>query len=148
MTRITTQYNQNLEQAVIAHNNPNNYIVDMENGAGIDYSTEMTDNLHPNDAGYEKMASLWYSELSGLLDPPSGLPDFIKTPTNLSTAPLQEAITLSWNDNSYNENGFRIERKTGSGQFAQVIRISGKYSFLYRCRITVINKLYLQGICI
>jgi len=68
---LTTQYNQNLEQAVIAHNNPNNYIVDMENGAGIDYSTEMVDNLHPTDAGYEKMATLWYSSLTSILDAPS-----------------------------------------------------------------------------
>ena len=95
----------------------------MENGAGIDYSTEMIDNLHPTDAGYEKMASLWYSELSGALASPSGHPDFIKTPTNLTITPLQGAIALNWKDNSNNESGFRVERKTGSGQFAQIIEL-------------------------
>jgi lysophospholipase L1-like esterase len=42
-------------------------IVNMETGAGINYSTDMWDDVHPNDVGYQKMAALWYSTLQGIL---------------------------------------------------------------------------------
>jgi len=42
-------------------------IVNMETGAGINYSTDMWDDVHPNDVGYQKMAALWYSTLQGVL---------------------------------------------------------------------------------
>jgi hypothetical protein len=36
-------------------------VVDMENGAGIDYdSSDMKDRLHPSQTGYDKMATHWY----------------------------------------------------------------------------------------
>ena len=36
-------------------------VVDMENGAGLDYtSADMEDNLHPSQIGYDKMATNWY----------------------------------------------------------------------------------------
>lgn len=39
-------------------------IVDMENDAGFVYeSVDMADNLHPNAAGYSKMANLWYDSI-------------------------------------------------------------------------------------
>ena len=39
-------------------------IVDIENGAGFVYdATDMIDDLHPNDAGYAKMANVWYDAL-------------------------------------------------------------------------------------
>jgi len=52
--------------------------VDMEDGAGIVYSADstppfddgdMNDNLHPNDAGYAKMATAWYNALVGIFNP-------------------------------------------------------------------------------
>lgn len=36
-------------------------VADMENGAGIDYaSSDMADQLHPSQTGYDKMATNWY----------------------------------------------------------------------------------------
>lgn len=36
-------------------------VVDMENGAGIDYaSADMADELHPSQIGYDKMGTNWY----------------------------------------------------------------------------------------
>ncbi|MEN8254544.1 MAG: GDSL-type esterase/lipase family protein [Verrucomicrobiota bacterium] len=36
-------------------------VVDMENGAGIDYdSPDMNDRLHPSQIGYDKMATNWF----------------------------------------------------------------------------------------
>ncbi|MFC2073561.1 LamG-like jellyroll fold domain-containing protein, partial [Campylobacterota bacterium] len=42
-------------------------IVDMEDSAGIDYTADMEDNLHPNNTGYTKMADLWYSALKTVI---------------------------------------------------------------------------------
>ena len=68
----TTDFNDNVEAMAIARTGDDIVMVDMEDGAGINYSTDMTDNLHPNDTGYAKMADLWYTHLVQLLGPGSG----------------------------------------------------------------------------
>ena len=43
-------------------------------------------------------------------------------PTNLTaTAATDSQINLSWTDNSENEKGFKIERKTSAGDFQQIV---------------------------
>ncbi len=42
-------------------------IVDMENGAGLDYSRDLIDEIHPTDRGYEKMANVWFDALEDIL---------------------------------------------------------------------------------
>ncbi|MDN5203126.1 Ig-like domain-containing protein [Fulvivirgaceae bacterium BMA10] len=68
----TTEYNGLVE--TIAQNRisagDNIILVDMENDAGLDYATEMDDNLHPNDAGYAKMGQHWFSILDAFLELP------------------------------------------------------------------------------
>ncbi|MEJ2722629.1 MAG: GDSL-type esterase/lipase family protein, partial [bacterium] len=71
----TTQFNDNVEAMALDRiNNPTNdaypdniIIVDMEDGAGINYATDLADVVHPNDTGYEKMADLWYAHLDTLI---------------------------------------------------------------------------------
>ncbi len=60
-------------------------LVDMQNDAGIDYDRspvgDMSDDLHPFDTGYAKMADLWFSALRGVLRPcpwPSGHLDYCR----------------------------------------------------------------------
>ena len=36
-------------------------VVNMENA--LNYSTDLSDDLHPNDNGYAKMANVWYDAL-------------------------------------------------------------------------------------
>ncbi len=75
----TTQFNDNVEAMALDRvTNPSNdaypdaiVMVDMEDGAGIDYSADMVDNLHPNHRGYQKMAALWYEHLLAVLPSPS-----------------------------------------------------------------------------
>jgi lysophospholipase L1-like esterase len=54
-------------------------IVDMENDAGFLYTdTDMSDDLHPNAIGYNKMANLWFSSITGNYNTPpiiSPIPD-------------------------------------------------------------------------
>jgi len=46
-------------------------------------------------------------------------------PGNLTaTATSSSQINLSWTDNSTNETGFKIERKTGSGSYSQIATVS------------------------
>jgi lysophospholipase L1-like esterase len=40
-------------------------IVDMLNGAGINFSKDLIDGIHPTNCGYEKMANLWFKALTG-----------------------------------------------------------------------------------
>jgi len=82
----TTDFNDNVEEMardrVENSSNPaypdNIVFVDMEDGAGIIYAEDstppfddgdMNDNVHPNDAGYEKMAMVWLTAIEGLFNP-------------------------------------------------------------------------------
>jgi len=64
---VTTTFNDNVEVMVKARADSRITMVDMENGAGIDYYTDMDDNLHPNHLGYDKMAAVWFAALEDLL---------------------------------------------------------------------------------
>ena len=58
-------FNNNLGEMVQNRNDTDIYIVDMEHGAGIDYSRDMMpDGIHPNNSGYKKMAKVWFDMLS------------------------------------------------------------------------------------
>ncbi len=46
-------------------------LVDMECAAGIDYINDMTDELHPNQNGYDKMADLWFEEIDNYNSTPT-----------------------------------------------------------------------------
>ncbi|MGV6830376.1 MAG: GDSL-type esterase/lipase family protein [bacterium] len=42
-------------------------LVDMENGAGIDYDKDFEDTTHPNRSGYKKMATVWFNAIKQYL---------------------------------------------------------------------------------
>jgi hypothetical protein len=74
---LTTTFNDNVEAMALARTTDKIIVVDMEDGAGIDYQLQplgdMWDNLHPNDLGYAKMADVWFSALQTLLPTPAPL---------------------------------------------------------------------------
>lgn len=49
-------------------------------------------------------------------------------PSNLAAAVSGSAINLTWTDNSGNETGFRIERKTGSSSYSEVATVGANIS--------------------
>jgi hypothetical protein len=63
----TTAYNNDLNTMAAKRiaNGDNIIIVNMQ--YALNYSTDMADNLHPNDSGYVKMANVWYNALTGIL---------------------------------------------------------------------------------
>ncbi len=76
-SRVTTTFNDNVEAMVEARHDKRIIMVDMENGAGINYCTDMApDGLHPNRFGYNKMAVVWFNALITLNSAPeiSGVP--------------------------------------------------------------------------
>jgi lysophospholipase L1-like esterase len=71
----TTYFNQKLQEMVQNRFNDDIIIVDMENDAGLVYSTDtggdLSDYLHPNDFGYEKMAEIWSSAVASYESSPN-----------------------------------------------------------------------------
>jgi|GEM_PF-2788568 len=79
---LTTTFNNNIQDMVNAriNNGDKLLMVDMEDGAGLNYSIsttppysggDMYDDLHPNPNGYSKMANVWYNALKLLLPAPT-----------------------------------------------------------------------------
>lgn len=71
---LTTDFNDNVEAMAKTRqdNGDDILIVDMENGAGINYALladggDLYDNLHPYASGYTKMASVWWEALVTIL---------------------------------------------------------------------------------
>lgn len=67
----TTDFNNNVASMVSARGDSRIRMVNMENGAGINYAADMIDNLHPAQTGYDKMAQKWYDALMALNQAPS-----------------------------------------------------------------------------
>ena len=91
----TNDFNNLLPRMVSNHPYTDNIIlVNMETEAGIDYATDMFDNLHPNNTGYSKMADLWFSALQQIL------PDFLAA--DFSADPLSgpAPLTVTFTDES------------------------------------------------
>jgi len=67
----TTQFNNNVAAMVAARNDPDIMMVDIENGAGINYLTDMQDDgIHPYESGYTKMGQKWFEAIQSLNEPP------------------------------------------------------------------------------
>ena len=96
-------------------NNMKVIVVDMENGAGIDYTTEMVDRWHINNSGYEKMAQLWFDKffeefvLVGLEDEIVDNSGRVKVFPN----PTQSKFTVELDDASWDEFNVSIYDITG-----------------------------------
>ena len=74
LNSIVVQFNNNVAAMVAARNDPSIHLVDMENA--LDYSTDMIDEFHPNNQGYEKMAQVWFNAISSL----NSDPEFVSSP--------------------------------------------------------------------
>lgn len=76
-------------------------LVDME--SALTYPDDISDNVHPNDGGYTKMADVWYAPtISGIRA--------VKQATGQSTVrvmPLGDSITLGLG--ATNDNGYRFK---------------------------------------
>ncbi len=96
-------------------NNMKVIVVDMENGAGIDYTTEMVDRWHINNSGYEKMAQLWFDKFSeefvlvGLEDEIADNSERVKVFPN----PTESKFTIQLDNTNWSEFNISIYDVTG-----------------------------------
>ena len=89
----------------------------------------LDDGVHPSDTGRLKVAGMLMSFFSTdetttgwFLE--SGVPSIPAIPTGLAaTIAGSSEIDLSWIDNSFNENGFSIERRTRGVQFSEIATV-------------------------
>ncbi|MFZ3136058.1 MAG: fibronectin type III domain-containing protein [Thermodesulfovibrionales bacterium] len=77
-------------------------------------------------ASFADTTTYEYDIINRVIRVESGTPDYVPRPSNLTaTAVSSSQINLSWSDNSTNETGFKIERKTGSGgTYSQIAIVS------------------------
>jgi hypothetical protein len=79
----TTEFNDDVRDLVFFYRQAggdNILLVDMQNGAGINYERwdmggDMWDDIHPFETGYDKMADLWYTRLMEILPQADAGPD-------------------------------------------------------------------------
>jgi len=112
----TTQFNidvNNMAQNRIAAGD-DIIIVDME--SALNYTTDMHDYLHPNNAGYAKMADVWFDALDSIINPP------LITSTPITNATVSQPYQYDVDANGYPEptyalisspNGMTIDQNTG-----------------------------------
>jgi lysophospholipase L1-like esterase len=104
--------------------NDNIVIVDMEHDAGFVYdNTDITSTdpqgLHPNSAGYSKMANLWYDSLQTRLFTSNTALKFISHPVTQVTSPVYtyDATAIGFPNPTYglvnNPSGMTINSITG-----------------------------------
>ena len=91
-----TQYNNALSTLVNSRISAGDKLklIDMQCGAGINYNTEMINELHPTQAGYDKMGTYWFEAIDEIHDAPVISP--------ITVSPILEGQSFSTvNLNSY-----------------------------------------------
>jgi lysophospholipase L1-like esterase len=116
----TIQLNNNVAAMVASRGDPSIRIVDIESGAGINYSTEMqSDGIHPKQSAYDRMGQKWFSAIEAYLD---AIP---VAPGDFSSGEVTEgSVHLTWSDDSNNESAFEIDRAAISDGPFTLITIS------------------------
>ncbi len=118
----TRAYNDSIDFMLSERADPDVFVVNMEDGVGINYLTEMDpDGIHPLQSALNKMGVGMYTSMDAYL---SLLP---LTPGALSLGgETTSSIELRWSDLSSNESGFEIERSlTGLGGDFSLIHTTG-----------------------
>ena len=94
----TNQYNNALYSYVQSRISSGDHLVwvDMECGAEIDYTSDMQDELHPKQTGYDKMGSYWFQAIHSYNQAPviSAIPDQVtERGTAFSTLSLDNFVS-------------------------------------------------------
>jgi hypothetical protein len=64
-----TTFNDNVEAMALDRiNNSSDDIIIVDQQSALTYPDDLSEQLHPNDSGYAKMAPVWQQPLEGLLD--------------------------------------------------------------------------------
>jgi hypothetical protein len=137
-------------------------MVDMENGAGLDYTDSLPDptanppyeggdmwgklypgvsydKFHPNDKGNTKMAVKYYEELVKELAEPEKIENNkVEVMEFISNA--DSNIIVTWISNFLDEDGYIIERALPGGEFAVVDTADANTFFLIDSSANAVNE--------
>ncbi len=125
----TTQFNNDLNDIALNRiaNGDDIIVVDME--TALDYSTDMYDNVHPNDNGYAKMAAVWFNVLYNLLSIAPTITSMPVTDANIGQLYNYDADANGYPDPNYTlitfPSGMTIDPDTGLIEWIPVT--SGNY---------------------
>jgi lysophospholipase L1-like esterase len=107
----TTTYNIQLQALANTRIANGDLITVVDQEAALNYSSDLADVVHPNDAGYAKMAQCWFTPVSSYLTPvPVQLSSFTGKIVNRSEVRL-EWTTLT----ETNNYGFEVQRSANGG---------------------------------
>lgn len=84
-SETTTQFNFNVQAMAEQRIANGDKIVIVDQESALDYPDDMSDNLHPNPTGYEKMSRLWYNSLNSFYMFEGNEPSFVSTPSTSIT---------------------------------------------------------------
>jgi hypothetical protein len=150
----TTDFNDNVEAMALDRIAAGDDIVlvDMEDGAGLIYDYynasppgNMYDYLHPYATGYTKMAAVWYTALSGILNPCNNqapIVDPIADQTNAEGDSVSLDVVANDPDGdilSYSATGLpsSLSINSSSGHIQGVIGYEAAASSPYQVNVTV-----------
>lgn len=108
-----TEYNDNLKILVAERIAAGDklHLLDMECDAGLDYTLDMADEVHPNQEAYDKMGQLWFTYVNAYFHP-----DIPEAPTDMTFSLVTaSSMRVNWVDNSDNEDYFVVERSLTKG---------------------------------
>lgn len=94
-------------------------LVDLQCGAGIDYSADMLDTYHPNPSGYQKMGQTWFNSIDSYNSAPvvSDIPNqTIAEGTAFTTITLDNYIS----DNETSDAGITWSYTPASPQYVNI----------------------------
>jgi len=113
----TSNYNVQLKALADTRIANGDLIIIVDQEAALNYPSDLADAVHPNDAGYAKMAQCWFTTLSDYLGMlPIQLSRF--TATYLNHGEVRLEWTTSTETNNY---GFEVQRSMSQGDGYEVL---------------------------
>ena len=94
-------------------------------------------NVYIADSGNHRIRVVTRASMSATLPPPTNL---------MATAVFRSGVDLSWQDNSGNEAGFRVQRRLNStDDWIVVGTTAANATYLFRCGVVAGHALPIQG---
>jgi hypothetical protein len=84
-SQATTTYNDAVEAMALSRIAGGDDIIIADIESALDYTTDMTDGMHPNDTGYGKMATVWYNAIVRFFNESRGRLDEVNQRLELTT---------------------------------------------------------------
>jgi len=103
-SQATTTYNNAVEAMALSRIAGGDDIIIADMESALNYITDMADGIHPNDAGYEKMAKVWYDALAGFFNESRGRLDEVNQRLELTTTGRHTDFSSFYTANGWSFN--------------------------------------------